>query len=53
MSEPARNLEEVTDKAIKTGEKVITMQCPCCGKIFMLLRVRLHISMTIRQAKIL
>ena len=34
MSDLARNLEEVTDKAIKTGEKVITMQCPCCGKIF-------------------
>ena len=34
MSELIRNLEEATDKAIKTGEKVITMQCPCCGKIF-------------------
>ena len=34
MSELTRNLEEATDKAIKTGEKVITMQCPCCGKIF-------------------
>ena len=34
MLEPIRNLEEVIDKAIKTGEKVITMQCPCCGKIF-------------------
>ena len=34
MSELIRNLEEVTDKAIKASEKVITMQCPCCGKIF-------------------
>ena len=34
MSDLTRNLEEVTDKAIKTGEKVITMQCPCCDKIF-------------------
>ena len=34
MSELIRNLEEATDKAIKTGEKVITMQCPCCGNIF-------------------
>ena len=34
MSELIRNLEEVTDKAIKAGEKVITMQCPCCGKTF-------------------
>ena len=34
MSELIRNLEEATDKAIKTDEKVITMQCPCCGKIF-------------------
>ena len=34
MSELTRNLEEATDKAIKTGEKVITIQCPCCGKIF-------------------
>ena len=34
MLELIRNLEEATDKAIKIGEKVITMQCPCCGKIF-------------------
>ena len=34
MLELIKNLEETTDKAIKTGEKVITMQCPCCGKIF-------------------
>ncbi len=34
MSELTRNLEEVTDKAIKTDEKIINVQCPCCGKIF-------------------
>ena len=34
MSELTRNLEEATDKAIKNGEKVIIMQCPCCCKIF-------------------
>ena len=34
MPELIRNLEEATDKAIKTGEKVITMQCPYCGKTF-------------------
>ena len=34
MSELTRNLEEAADKAIKTGEKIITMQCPCCGNIF-------------------
>ena len=34
MSELIINLEEATDKAIKTGEKIITVQCPCCGKIF-------------------
>ena len=34
MSELIRNLEEATDKAIKTDKKAITMQCPCCGKIF-------------------
>ena len=33
MSELTRNLEEATDKAIKMGEKVITIQCPCCVKI--------------------
>ena len=34
MSEIYRNLEEVIEKAIKTGEKVITIQCPCCSKTF-------------------
>ncbi len=34
MSEIYRNLEEVTEKAIKTGEKVVTIQCPCCSKTF-------------------
>ena len=34
MSELTRNLEEAADKAIKTGEKVIIVQCPCCGKTF-------------------
>lgn len=34
MSELTRNLEEVTDKAIKTDEKIVTVQCPCCGAIF-------------------
>ena len=37
MDELNKNLEEVTDLAIKTGEKVITMQCPCCGKTFYVL----------------
>ena len=34
MSELDRNLDDVTNKALETGEKVITIQCPCCGKIF-------------------
>ena len=34
MLELTKNLEEATDKAIKTGEKIITMQCPCCSNIF-------------------
>lgn len=34
MSEINRNLEEVTDLAIKTGEKIVTVECPCCHKIF-------------------
>lgn len=29
-----RNLEEVTDLALVTGEKVVTIDCPCCGKTF-------------------
>jgi len=34
MSELERNLEEVTNLAIETGEKVVTIQCPCCSKTF-------------------
>ena len=34
MTELERNLNEVTELALKTGEKIITMQCPCCGKTF-------------------
>jgi len=34
MSEIHRNLEEVTNKALKTGEKIVTIDCPCCGKTF-------------------
>jgi len=29
-----KNLEEVVDKAAKTGEKVVSVECPCCGKSF-------------------
>lgn len=29
-----KNLEDVTNKAMKTGEKVVTIECPCCGKTF-------------------
>ncbi len=34
MTELDRNLEEVTELALKTGEKVVTIECPCCHKIF-------------------
>lgn len=34
MAELDRNLEEVTELASKTGEKVVTIECPCCHKIF-------------------
>lgn len=34
MTELERNLEEVTDLAIKTGDKIVTIECPCCSKIF-------------------
>ena len=34
MSDLDKNLEEVVDKAIKTDEKVVTIECPCCHKIF-------------------
>jgi len=28
------NLEEVTNEALKTGEKIRTLECPCCHKIY-------------------
>ena len=34
MTELERNLDEVTDEALKTGEKIVTMQCPCCGRTY-------------------
>jgi endogenous inhibitor of DNA gyrase (YacG/DUF329 family) len=34
MSELDKNLEEVTELALKTNEKVVTVECPCCHKIF-------------------
>ena len=34
MTELDRNLEEVTELALKNGEKVVTVECPCCNKIF-------------------
>ena len=34
MSELDKNLEEVTELALKTGEKIVTVECPCCNKIF-------------------
>jgi len=34
MTELDKNLEEVTNKALETGEKVVTVECPCCSKIF-------------------
>ena len=38
MTELERNLNEVTDLAIKTGEQIVTVDCPCCGKTFYALR---------------
>ena len=38
MTELERNLNEVTDLAIKTGEQIVTVECPCCGKAFYALR---------------
>lgn len=29
-----RNLDEVTNKALETGEQIVTIECPCCHKIF-------------------
>jgi len=34
MTELERNLDEVTNLAIETGEKIVTIQCPCCSKTF-------------------
>lgn len=34
MAELDKNLEEVTELALTTGEKIVTVDCPCCGKTF-------------------
>lgn len=34
MAEIDKNFNDVLDKALETGEKVITIECPCCHKIF-------------------
>lgn len=34
MNELDRNLEEVTDLALRTGEQIVSLQCPCCGRTF-------------------
>ena len=34
MNELDKNLAEVIEKATETGEKIVTIECPCCGKIF-------------------
>ena len=34
MTELDKNFNDVLDKALETGEKVITIECPCCHKIF-------------------
>lgn len=34
MTELDKNFNDVLDKALETGEKVITIECPCCGKTF-------------------
>ena len=34
MTELDRNLEEVSNKALETGEKIVTLECPCCGKTY-------------------
>lgn len=31
-----KNLSEVIDKALETGEKVVTIECPCCHKVYYL-----------------
>ena len=32
-----RNLAEVMDKATETGEKIVTLECPCCHKVYYML----------------
>ena len=34
MTELERNLNEVTDIAAKTGKRIVSVDCPCCGKSF-------------------
>ena len=29
-----KNLDDVIDKAAETGEKIVTMECPCCHRVF-------------------
>ena len=38
MNELDRNLNEVTELALKTGESVATVECPCCHKTFYILK---------------
>ena len=28
------NLEEVTNEALKTGKKIVSLECPCCHKTY-------------------
>lgn len=28
------NLEEVTNKALETGEKIVSLECPCCHRTY-------------------
>ncbi len=34
MDELDKNLKEVIDQATKNNEQVVTIECPCCHKIF-------------------
>ena len=29
-----KQLAEVMDKAMETGEKIVTIECPCCHKVY-------------------
>ena len=49
MTELDRNLEEVTNLASKTGEKVITVECPCCHKTFYALESEVSYSVINRN----